>query len=134
SKDQSRYAAGNDYGYAVLRAVRSGARLPPHLRYVLCDRRNRWWHERARRDRAAQSDHDGADGRGDKNPQISNYPYEFATDMSTQAQTWSGASQGVGNLTSAGQLFVYPATSGSIILTHRYMVKQPDLVNPSTNV
>lgn len=69
-----------------------------------------------------------------KNPQISNYPYEFATDMSTQAQTWSGASQGVGNLTSAGQLFVYPATSGSIILTHRYMVKQPDLVNPSTNV
>jgi hypothetical protein len=68
-----------------------------------------------------------------KNPQISNYPYEFATDMSTQAQVWSGASQGVGTLTSAGQLFVYPATNGSISLTFRYMVDQPDMVNPSTS-
>jgi hypothetical protein len=67
-----------------------------------------------------------------KNPQISNYPYEFATDMSTQAQVWSGGSQGQGTLTSAGQLFVYPACSGTVILTHRYMVNQPDLVNPST--
>src|SRR5258708_9436290 len=67
-----------------------------------------------------------------KNPQISNYPYEFATDLFTEAQVWSGGVQGSGTLTSAGQLFVYPAPQGSVILTHRYMVNQPDIVNPST--
>jgi len=66
-----------------------------------------------------------------KSPSISNYPYEFATDTSTDAQVWSGGSPGVGTLTSAGQFFIYPQTSGSITLTHRYMRNQPDIVNPS---
>jgi hypothetical protein len=68
-----------------------------------------------------------------KNPQISNYPYEYSTDTSTQAQVWSGGTQGNGTLTSAGQLFTYPATNGTVILTHRYMVNQPDIANPSTS-
>lgn len=66
-----------------------------------------------------------------KSPSISNYPYEFATDLSTDAQVWSGGSSGVGLLTSAGQLFIYPQTSGTIVLTHRYMKNQPDLINPA---
>jgi hypothetical protein len=68
-----------------------------------------------------------------KSPSLSNYPYEFATDLSSQAQVWSGGSQGVGTLTSAGQLFIYPQTSGQIIMTHRYMKDQPDIVAPETN-
>ncbi len=55
-----------------------------------------------------------------KSPSISNYPYEFATDLSTQAQT----------TTSAGELFIYPQTSGALVLTHRYMMNQPDIASP----
>lgn len=68
-----------------------------------------------------------------KSPSISNYPYEFATDMSTDAQVWSGGSQGSGTLTSAGQMFIYPQTSGAIVMTHRYMKDQPDMVAPETS-
>ena len=68
-----------------------------------------------------------------KSPSISNYPYEFATDLSTQAQVWSGGSQGSGTLTSAGQLFVYPQSSGTIVMTHRYMKDQPDMATPETS-
>lgn len=68
-----------------------------------------------------------------KSPSISNYPYEFATDLSTQAQVWSGGSQGSGALTSAGQLFVYPQSSGTIVMTHRYMKDQPDMATPETS-
>src|SRR5579859_4176750 len=59
-----------------------------------------------------------------KSTSISNYPYEFATDLSTQAQTSSG---------SAGVIWIYPMTSGQINLTHRYMKNQPDIPNPSTS-
>lgn len=59
-----------------------------------------------------------------KSPSISNYPYEYATDLSTQAKTASA---------SAGQFVIYPQTSGQIVLTHRYMKNQPDLINPSTS-
>lgn len=65
-----------------------------------------------------------------KSPSISNYPYEFATDLSTDAQTWSGGSQGAGSITQAGNLFIYPQTSGAINLTHRYMKNQPDIASP----
>lgn len=68
-----------------------------------------------------------------KDPSMSNYPYEYATDLSTDAQVWSGGSQGNGTLTSAGQLFIYPQSSGQIVLTHRYMVNQPDIVGPETS-
>lgn len=52
------------------------------------------------------------------------FPYEFATDLSTQAQTASGT---------AGQFYVYPMASGSITVTHRYMKNQPDIVTPETS-
>jgi hypothetical protein len=68
-----------------------------------------------------------------KSPSIADYPYEFATDLSTDAQVWSGGSQGLGTLTSAGSLYIYPQTSGTITMTHRYMRNQPDIVNPSTS-
>lgn len=61
------------------------------------------------------------------------YPYEFATDLSTQAQVWSGGSPGVGTLTSAGNIFIFPASNGALAITFRYMKNQPDLVNPETN-
>lgn len=59
-----------------------------------------------------------------KDPSISNYPYEYATDLSTQVQV-----PGV----SAGQIFVYPQSSGQITLTHRYMVAQPEITSPETS-
>jgi len=59
-----------------------------------------------------------------KDPSISNYPYEYATDLSTQAQTASGT---------AGQIYVYPQSSGQISLTHRYMLQQPEITTPETS-
>ena len=59
-----------------------------------------------------------------KDPSISNYPYEYATDLSVQAQTASGTT---------GQIYIYPQSSGQITLTHRYMVSQPDITNPQTS-
>ena len=68
-----------------------------------------------------------------KSPSIADYPYEFSTDLSTQAQTWSGGSPGVGTMTSPGVFYIYPQTSGNITITHRYMKDQPDLVAPETS-
>jgi hypothetical protein len=68
-----------------------------------------------------------------KDTSMANYPYEFATDMSTDAQVWSGGTPGNGALTSAGNLYIYPQSSGNIVLTHRYMRNQPDLVNPESS-
>jgi hypothetical protein len=62
-----------------------------------------------------------------------NYPYEFATDLSSEAQVWSGASQGVGTLTSAGNVYIFPQSNGTINITHRYMRWQPDYVNPQSS-
>lgn len=59
-----------------------------------------------------------------KDPSMANYPYEFATDLSTQAQTASATK---------GQLYIYPQSSGAIQLTHRYMCEQPDILNPQTS-
>lgn len=60
-----------------------------------------------------------------KDPSIANYPYEFMTilvdETTAQAQN------------SVGQLFIYPQSSGQITLTHRYMVKQPDITTPETS-
>jgi len=64
-----------------------------------------------------------------KSPSVSNYPYEFASDLSADAQTFD--SNGV--LTSAGGIFIYPQTSGVINLTHRYMKKQASILNPQTS-
>ena len=59
-----------------------------------------------------------------KSPSISNYPYMYTTDLSSAAQIASSA---------AGQIYIYPQSSGQITLTHRYMQKQPDLVTPETS-
>lgn len=59
-----------------------------------------------------------------KSPVVSNYPYEFATDLSTQVRT----------LLTAGNLFIYPQTTGQIVLTHRYMKNQPDIASPYLSV
>lgn len=68
-----------------------------------------------------------------KSPTQTNYPYEFATDLSTDAQVWSGGSQGSGTQTQAGNLFIYPASNGSLTLTHRYMKQQPVYSLPNVN-
>lgn len=59
-----------------------------------------------------------------KDPSISNYPYEYQTDLSTQAQVTSG---------STGLVYIYPQSSGLITMTHRYMVQQPDIASPQTS-
>lgn len=60
-----------------------------------------------------------------KDPSIANYPYEFMTTLldETSAQAAN----------SAGGLYIYPQSSGQITLTHRYMVKQPDIMTPETS-
>ncbi|RQN37367.1 hypothetical protein [Paraburkholderia tropica] len=60
-----------------------------------------------------------------KDPSIANYPYEFMTLL--YDETTAQANQ------SAGQIFIYPQSSGQISLTHRYMVKQPDIVTPESS-
>lgn len=60
-----------------------------------------------------------------KSPSISNYPYEFATDLSQEALTASA--------NGSGYFYVYPQTSGQITLTHRYMVKRDALVTPESS-
>jgi hypothetical protein len=65
-----------------------------------------------------------------KDPSMANYPYFWATDLSTQVQVWSPGPVGVGTMTSAGQLFIYPQSSGVLVITHRYMKNQPDYVTP----
>lgn len=59
-----------------------------------------------------------------KGTQTADYPYEFATDLSTQAQTASGA---------AGQYYVYPQSNAAISATHRYFKNQPDITTPETS-
>ncbi len=68
-----------------------------------------------------------------RSPTQTNYPYEYATDLSTDAQVWSGGAQGLGTLTSAGNVFIYPASNGVLTLTHRYMKKQPVYSLPNEN-
>ncbi|WP_322040100.1 hypothetical protein [Burkholderia diffusa] len=60
-----------------------------------------------------------------KDPSIANYPYEFMTILYDETTAQAN--------NSAGQLFIYPQSSGQIVLTHRYMVKQPDITTPETS-
>lgn len=52
----------------------------------------------------------------------SNYPYEWATDL-------SAPSLGV----SAGLLYIYPQSNTGLTLIHRYMVQRPDITTPETS-
>lgn len=73
-----------------------------------------------------------------KDPSVANYPYYWASDLSTQAQIWDGnvgnttpgLFTGVGNKVSAGQIFWYPQSSGILNTIFRYMRNQPDYVSP----
>lgn len=58
-----------------------------------------------------------------KDISTANYPYEFATDLSPMGN----------NPATAGLLYVYPASSGVLILTHRYMVNRPDITAPESS-
>lgn len=68
-----------------------------------------------------------------KDVSTTDYPYEFATDLSLQAQTAATAqvSAITPGATSAGWLYIYPQSPGNITLTHRYMCSQPDITNPA---
>ncbi len=57
-----------------------------------------------------------------KDPSIANYPYEFATDLSPQANG------------DPGLLYIYPQSSGVIELTHRYMSRRPYILNPQSSI
>jgi hypothetical protein len=58
-----------------------------------------------------------------KDPSIANYPYMYATDLSTAAQA---------TFSTAGTLYIYPQTSASLTLTHRYMQKRDDISSPES--
>ena len=62
-----------------------------------------------------------------KDPSIANYPYEFMTILYDETTALQQVPP------SAGQLFIYPQSSGQIVLTHRYMVRQPDIATPETS-
>ncbi len=59
-----------------------------------------------------------------KSPSVANYPYEFATDLSSEAIAASAA---------GGYLYVYPQSSGQITLTHRYMIKRASITSPESS-
>lgn len=54
-------------------------------------------------------------------PGLSNYPYEWASDLSAVA------SGGV------GKLYVYPQSTSGVTLTHRYYLKQADISAPESS-
>lgn len=56
-----------------------------------------------------------------KDPSIANYPYSYATVLTSQ-QTQA-----------AGQLYIYPQSNTALALTHRYMVNMPDIATPGTS-
>jgi hypothetical protein len=56
-----------------------------------------------------------------KDPSIANYPYAYATDLTNQ-QTQT-----------AGTIRIFPQSTSSLTLTHRYMVNMPDITTPETS-
>lgn len=59
-----------------------------------------------------------------KDPSIANYPYEFMTDLTPLA---ASPESGV------PLLYIYPQSSGSISLTHRYMIRRAEITNPESS-
>ena len=59
-----------------------------------------------------------------KDPAVGNYPYMYATDLSDAAQA---------TFSTAGTLYIYPGTSASLSLTHRYMQQRADITTPETS-
>ena len=52
---------------------------------------------------------------------MSNYPYEWASDLSMVTPSVPG------------QLWIYPQSSTNLSLTHRYMVRRPDITTPEAS-
>ena len=63
-----------------------------------------------------------------KSPSVANYPYEYACDLSVEAQTVVN-----GVITSVGGLYIYPQSSGQIVLTHRYMISRAPIATPENS-
>lgn len=59
-----------------------------------------------------------------KDPQVANYPYEFTTDITPLAADPS---------TGIPLLYIYPQSSGSIELTHRYMIRREAISSPESS-
>jgi hypothetical protein len=59
-----------------------------------------------------------------KDPAVGNYPYMYATDLSDAAQA---------AFSTAGTIYIYPVTSASLSLTHRYMQQRADITTPETS-
>jgi hypothetical protein len=59
-----------------------------------------------------------------QSPSVANYPYEFQTDLSPQATTPD---------TGIALLYIYPQTNAALTLTHRYMIRRPDITTPQSS-
>ena len=59
-----------------------------------------------------------------KDPSIANYPYEFATDLTPMAADPE---------TGIPLLYIYPQSSGSLTLTHRYMIRRAEITTPESS-
>ena len=57
-----------------------------------------------------------------KDPSIANYPYAYTTDLTATQTPGSQAS-----------LYIYPQSNTALSLTHRYMVKMPDITTPESS-
>jgi len=56
-----------------------------------------------------------------KQPQLSNYPNEFAVDSSPMAQQQPQL------------LYIYPMSNNELLVNHRYFMQQADIVSPETS-
>ena len=64
-----------------------------------------------------------------KDPSIANYPYAYATDLSSTASYLSTTAQ------VAGAIFIYPQSNSALSMTHRYMIRRDAIAAPeSSNV
>lgn len=58
-----------------------------------------------------------------KDPSIANYPSRWATDLQPQAATPD---------TGIGLIYIYPQSNAALSLTHRYMIRRPDITTPES--
>lgn len=59
-----------------------------------------------------------------KDPSVATYPYLYATDLQPQAATPD---------TGIPLLYIYPASTSALTLTHRYFLRRPNISTPETS-
>ncbi len=59
-----------------------------------------------------------------KSPSVANYPFLYATDLQPQAQT---------PVTGIPLLYIYPRSTSSLSITHRYMIKRDGITTPESS-